>query len=212
MNVYIPTSLRPLPHRFTNRPAMAMLPLLLGLVLWLVSSSVGVCAEPGRGAGGDVRVTATDGKATTWTAGRLKEVLAAEMKTVEYTSRGQKHTAGAVPLLAVLKAAGVPIELKMDPKADPHVKNYVLRLAVVVQGGDGYTATFSFGELLPEIGGREAWLALDEDGKPLPERDGVMKLIVPADQKPSRWVRNVSGVIVVDPTAATTRPAAQGDH
>jgi hypothetical protein len=101
----------------------------------------------------------------------------------------------------------VPVALKMDPSADPKLKNHNLRLAVVVEGADGYTATFSLGELMPEIGGKEAWLALDEDGKPLPQR--LVKLVVPADQKPARWVRDVVSITIVDPTAAITRPATQ---
>jgi hypothetical protein len=165
-------------------------------------------SQPARADEG-VRVTGTDGTCQTFTAARLKEALASDVKTLEYSSRGEKHTCTGVSLLAVLKAAGVPVGLKMDPKADPHVKNYNLRLAVVVQGGDGYTAAFSLAELLPEIGGREAWLALDEDGKPLPERDGAMKLIVPADQRPARWVRNVASVTVIDPTSPTTQPTTQ---
>jgi hypothetical protein len=154
-----------------------------------------------------VQVTPPDGSPQAWTAARLRTDLAAEIKPIEFTLRGQKHTANAIPLLAVLKAAGAPVALKMDPKADPHVKNYNLRLAVVVQAGDGYTATFSLAELLPEIGKREAWLALDEDGKPLPERDGVVKLIVPTDQMPGRWVRDVTSIAVIDPAAPATRPA-----
>jgi hypothetical protein len=97
----------------------------------------------------------------------------------------------------------------MDPKADPHVKNYNLRLVVVIEGGDGYITTFSVAELLPEIGGREAWLVFDEDGKPLPERDGALKVIVPADQKPARWVRDVTCITVVNPAAATTQPTTR---
>jgi hypothetical protein len=204
MSLFSPAWVVRLQNRLIAPVGFALATSLLGIVLGLAPSSAG--AEEG------VRVTATDGTATTWTAARIKEVLATEMKPLEHTSHGQKHTSTAVPLLAVLKAAGIPVALKMDPKADPHVKNYNLRLAVVVQAGDGYTATFSLGELLPEVGGRESWLALDEDGKPLTERDGPMKLIVPTDQKPSRWVRNVTSVTVVDPTAATTRPAAHGDH
>jgi hypothetical protein len=155
-----------------------------------------------------LKVTGTDGTSHNWTAARLKDDLAAEVKAVEYTSRGQKHTAHGVALLAVLKAAGIPAVLKMDPQVDPKLKNLNLRLAVVIRGGDGYTATFSLAELLPDIGGREAWLAFDEDGKPLPNRDGASKLIVPADQKLGRWVRNVTVITVVDPAPPATQSAA----
>ena len=176
-----------------------MVPLLIWLLLLTPSPA---------SAGESIRITGTDGTAQTWAPARMKEALATDLKSIEYTGRGAKHTANAVPLLALLKAAGVPVALKMDPNADPKMKNYNLRLAVVVEAGDGYTATFSFGEIMPEIGGKEVWLALDEDGKPLTERDGLARLIVPADTMPVRWVRDVVSIDVVNP-AATTRPATQ---
>jgi hypothetical protein len=199
MRLGAPVPTRPFWRRRTSSIAMAA---LLPLFLWFTATSAH--AEDA------VQVTGLDGSAQTWTAARLKEVLASDVKAIEWTSHGQKHASSSVPLIAVLKASGVPVALKMDPKADPHLKNYNLRLAVVIQGGDGYTATFSLAELLPEIGGREAWLAFDEDGKPLPDRDGMAKLLVPADQKPGRWVRNVARISVVDPAAATTQSTSQG--
>ena len=85
---------------------------------------------------------------------------------IEYETHGHKHVAHAVPLLGVLQAAGIDAKLKMDPKADPKTKNYPLRLSVVVKGNDGYTATFALAELLPEIGDRPVWIALDADNRP----------------------------------------------
>jgi hypothetical protein len=199
MRLGAPVTTRPFWRRHTLSIAIAALLLLV------------LCFTPTSAHAEDaVQVTGTDGSAQTWTTARLKEVLASDVKAVEWTSRGQKHISSSVPLLAVLKASGVPVALKMDPKADPRLKNYNLRLAIVIQGGDGYTATFSLAELLPEIGSREVWLAIDEDGKPLPDRDGMAKLVVPADQKPGRWVRNVARISVVDPAAATTQPTSQG--
>jgi len=183
------------PHRpFQHRAAIlvTIMPLLICLLL--------LASSPAN-AGESIRITGTDGTAQTWAPARIKEVLASDLKA--------KHTANAIPLLALLEGAGVPVALKMDPKADPKSKNYNLRLAVVIEAGDGYTATFSLAELMPEIGGKEVWLALDEDGKPLTERDGLARMIVPSDKMPARWVRDVVGISVVDPAAATTRPATQ---
>jgi Oxidoreductase molybdopterin binding domain len=112
-----------------------------------------------------------------------------------------------VALLSVLQDAGIDTVLKMDPKIDPKIKNYNLRLVVVIHGTDGYTTTFSLAELLPDIGNREAWLALDEDGQALSAKEGPVKLIVPSDAKPGRWVRALDSITVLDPTsAATSRP------
>jgi hypothetical protein len=98
----------------------------------------------------------------------------------------------------VLKAAGVPIELNMGPKMDPKTKNFPLRFAVVVHGRDGYLAVFSMGELLPDIGGREAWMAIDMDGKPLSDTEGPVRLLVPKDQMPARGVHELAEIDVVN--------------
>ena len=146
-------------------------------------------------------------KSGDWTVSRIRNELASEIKSVQYTSRGQTHTSNCVSLLSILKAAGVQTELKMDTNADPKTKHYELRLAVVVEGRDGYAVTFSLAELLPDIGNRSVWLALDMDGQPLMSRDGPMKVIVPEDQKPARGVHAVQAITVVNCAAATTQPA-----
>jgi tungstate transport system substrate-binding protein len=144
---------------------------------------------------GALHVTAPDGTTKQWPAGQLKQAFAANLSDVEYTARdGGKHTSPAVPLLAVLRAAGVPAELKMDPAADPKMKNANLRLTVAVEGADGYAASFTLAELLPDVGRREAWLALAPDPSP-------PRLIIPQDRKPARWVRDVARIRAYDAAA-----------
>lgn len=135
------------------------------------------------------------------TAAQVKEKFASEIKHIEFTSRGAKHEANGVPLLALLKSAGVPTEIKMDPKADAKTKNLPLRYVIVVVARDGYTAAFSLAELLPSVGNREVWLAVDIDGQPLLEQDAP-KLLVPGDQKPIRQVRGIDFIRVIDASTA----------
>ena len=113
-----------------------------------------------------------------------------------------------MPLLAVLRVAGVPTAVTMDPKADPKTKNRLLRLCVVAASDDGYAVTFSLAELIADAGDRPVWVAVDADGQPLAGRDAPVKLIVPDDNKPGRWVHGVTTITVVDPTA-TTKPTTQ---
>ena len=115
-----------------------------------------------------------------------------------YTSRGNKVESHCVALYAVLKAAGVEVDLKMSPGTEAGKKNHPLRFAVVVVGRDGYTAAFSLAELLPEVGGRQVYLALDADGKPFAEGEGHMRVISPDDKNLSRWVRDAGTIQVVD--------------
>ncbi len=143
-----------------------------------------------------------------WTVVRLKRELAADVTSVDYTGHDGKHTSTAVPLVSLLKAAGAATELKQPAKgvtgAEKHAE---MHYAVVVQGRDGYFAVFSIGELMADLANRKIYLALDEDGKPLPDADGPMKLIVPDDGKPARWVHGVQSVSVVKVEPAATQPA-----
>lgn len=135
-----------------------------------------------------------------YTPARIKSDLSANLKTVEYSSHGQSHHATCLPLLSLLQSAGLDTTLKHDPSADPSKKHLPLRLAVTVTGQDGYAVTFSLAELLPDAGNHPAYLALDTDDKPLAANEGPLKLIVPSDAKPSRWVRAVASVTLSDPT------------
>ena len=143
--------------------------------------------------------------AASWTAAELEKAFTGDIKTVEYNRRGQKHTSRCVPLLAVLKSGGVPTELKMDPKTDAKSKNFPQHLVVVITAEDGYSAAFSLGELLADIGHHDVWLAIDGDEKPLPDDEAPARLIVPDDQKPSRWIRGIESISVVDAVASIQR-------
>jgi DMSO/TMAO reductase YedYZ molybdopterin-dependent catalytic subunit len=103
---------------------------------------------------------------------------------------GQSHRARGVDLLALLDRAGL--------KLNQTVKNHRLRFAVVATGGDGYQAVFSLGELMPSLGGKGAIAAYEQDGGPLAEREGPLELIAAGDKAPSRRIRGLAGLRVVD--------------
>ena len=155
----------------------------------------------------DIHVSGGGTKQTDWAIAQIREKLAADIKPVEYNSKGGKHVFACVPLAAVLKAAGVDTDFAMQGGADSKTKHPQMRLAVLVRGHDGYGAVFSMAELLPMVGNRAVWLAIDEDGKPLADADGPMRLIVPEDQMPARGVHQVASIDVVDLSAAATQPS-----
>lgn len=134
--------------------------------------------------GGDVE------KRRTYTNGELAQTFSAAIKDVPFTLKGESGHARAIPLLTLLEAA--------RPKADPKRKNGSLAFAVVAAAADGYTVTFSAGELSPEFGNREVWLALDWNGQPLAGADAPARLIVSGDGKPARWVHGVRLLKVVN--------------
>lgn len=171
------------------------IPLPLCMLL-LCTSAICVAQTPAPDAG--IHVGGAVSKPTDWTAVKLRQTFAGQLKKVEYTIKGQKHASTCVPLLAIVQAA--------EPVTDPKHKNFAMRLAVVVQAGDGYAVTFGMGDLMPDVGNREAWLALDMDRQALAGRDAPAKLIVPSDAKPSRAIWGISKIDVIDPTAGPVKP------
>jgi len=154
-----------------------------------------------------VHVAGPNIAASDWTIDQIQKQLAQDIAPVTYASHGQKHLYDCIPLVSLLKAAGVPVDLKMTPKADPKTKSYSLRYAVVARGRDGYVVVFSMAELLPDVGNRHVWVAIDEDGHPISDQDGPIRLLSPDDQKPARSVHELAEIVVVDTAAAaTTQP------
>jgi hypothetical protein len=140
-----------------------------------------------------------------WSIDRIRQSLTLDKISFQ-TRDGKSHTGDGVSLVQLLNGAGLDTNFKMNPTADPKMKNYSLRLIVLVKGTDGYTVAFSLAELLANIGDRQVSLIIDEDGQPLSSRDAPARLIVPDDKIPARWVHAVSEIRVIDPTAPATQP------
>lgn len=164
--------------------------IVLGVLLVGVGPRVGGAEA---GASDSLHVAGAVNKPMEWTAAKLKEAFAGQLKQIEYTAKGQKHVSTCVPLLAIVQAA--------EPVTDPKHRNFAMRLAVVVRAADGYAATFGMGDLMSDVGNHPAWIAIDMDGQPLAGREAPTKLIVPGDAKPSRAVWGVTRIDVIDPTS-----------
>lgn len=124
------------------------------------------------------------------TNAELTTRFASSVREVSFNLKGEAGKAHVLPLSTLLDAAG----MKVDPKR----KNSALAFVIVAMAADGYTVTFSAGELIPDVGKREVWVALDWNSKPLADDDAPVRLIVPGDEKPSRWVHGVRTLKVVN--------------
>lgn len=142
-----------------------------------------------------VAVTGAVAKPAVWNAGDLRRIFAGKIRDITYTLKGHPHTAKALPLYAVIE--------QVQPRYNPHIKNHSLQFVVEVQGRDGYTADFTVAELSPEIGGRNVWLAVEEDGAPLADESAPAEVVSPDDRKPARWVHGVAAITVVDTAQET---------
>src|SRR5713226_4105039 len=66
-----------------------------------------------------------------------------------------------------------------------------LALFLVVGAADGYHAVFALPELDHAFTDRIIILADRRDGKPLAEKEGPLRIVVPDEKREARWVRQV---------------------
>jgi hypothetical protein len=93
-----------------------------------------------------------------------------------------------VALRDLLRKAGA-----MSP--DP-LRGHDLARVVTVRARDGYRVVFSLAELDATLGDRAVFVVDRCDGKPLDEKDGPLRLLVPADKRPARAMRQLEAIRV----------------
>jgi len=100
-------------------------------------------------------------------------------------SVGDEHGTRAVyegvPAREILRRAGAPLGNEL--------RGPNMTMCVVAGGSDGYQAVFALAEFDPGFTDQVILVADHRDGQPLNSREGPLRLIVPGDQRPARWVR-----------------------
>ena len=86
-----------------------------------------------------------------------------------------------VPALEILQRAGAPLGKEL--------RGSNMTMCVVAGGSDGYLAVFALAEFDPGFTDQVILVADHRDGQPLNSREGPLRLIVPSDKRPARWVR-----------------------
>lgn len=102
---------------------------------------------------------------------------------------GEDEIYEGVPLAAILKQAGVP--------QGGQIRGKVMATYVLAKGADGYQVLFSLPELDSDFQDSEVLVADTMDGKPINDKLGPLRLVVPHDKRPARWVRMLTGLKVV---------------
>jgi DMSO/TMAO reductase YedYZ molybdopterin-dependent catalytic subunit len=75
------------------------------------------------------------------------------------------------------------------------------------QSKDGYSTLFALAEFDDAFSNRTILLADSEDGKPLPENAGPMRIVAPGDKRAARWARMVTSIELVHiPEKAPLKP------
>ena len=62
----------------------------------------------------------------------------------------------------------------------------------------GYRAVIALPELDPDFTGKQVLLAYLQDGKPLDDKAGPYRIVIPEERRMARWVRQVTKLKIVD--------------
>lgn len=101
---------------------------------------------------------------------------------------GTESTFQGVALIDVLQLAGV--------KFGDGLRGKSLALYLVVEAADGYRAVFALPELDPAFTDRVVLLVEQRDGKKLSDKEGPLRIVITAEKRQARWVRQVHSLII----------------
>jgi len=95
-----------------------------------------------------------------------------------------------VSLKSVLEKAGVTFGESMKGKH--------LARCLLVEAADGYRAVIALPELDPAFTDKQVVLAFLRDGKPLSDKEGPFRIVIPDEKRMARWVRQVTSLKIVN--------------
>lgn len=95
-----------------------------------------------------------------------------------------------VTLRSVLEKAGISFGESLKGKR--------LASCLVVQAADGYRVVIALPELDPAFTDRQILLVFLRNGKPLGEKEGPYRIVIPDEKRMARWVRQVTALKIVD--------------
>jgi hypothetical protein len=108
---------------------------------------------------------------------------------VRAADHGQAEaTYDGVTLREVVARAGAPTGVAMR---GPALATYVLCTA-----SDGYHVVFALAELDSAFTDRTIVVATRKNGQPLGDREGPVRIVVPGDQRPARWLRMLTAITI----------------
>ena len=117
------------------------------------------------------------------------EVEALPHIKVTTSTSGDPATFEGVALKAVLEKAGI--------KFGETLKGKRLASCMLVEAADGYRVVIALPELDPAFTDKQVLLAFLKDGKPLNDKEGPYRIVIPDEKRMARWVRQVTGLKIV---------------
>jgi hypothetical protein len=179
-----------------------MLPRVAPLPRWIAWSGLLLLATLGLRAAEPRLTIVYDGATTSFTAADLAPLPHQDVKAFDFHEK-QNHVYSGVPVRDLLARAGIPFGEKL--------RGRFLQYAVIAHTRDNYDIVFALAEFDDAFNDRTILLVDRQDGQPLPELLGPVRLFVPGDKRPARWARMVTSLEVVPvghpgPRPPPTRP------
>ena len=159
----------------------------------LVSLAFAITALPAI-ASGQSPALVVDGAVETRLTLSLDDLKSMGRARVEVDRQGGRTTYEGVPLVEVLRRAGVNI-------GRSPLQGSTITSVLIAAGADGFNALFALAELDPVATDRRVIVADVRDGRALSADEGPLRLVAPGDRYPLRWIRNLARltVAVVNP-------------
>jgi hypothetical protein len=88
---------------------------------------------------------------------------------------------------------------RVNAPSGEKLRGHALRQIVIFRARDAYAVSFSLADFDANYSNRTILLADQEDGAPLSDTAGPLRLIVPGDKKAARWERMVASIEIIDP-------------
>ena len=120
----------------------------------------------------------------------LKNMPRQTLKVINPHSKKTEVYQG-VPLEELFHRAGVP--------QGSMLRGPVMATYVLAEAADGYRVVFSLAELDADFSSSDVIVADTLDGAPLGAKEGPLKLVVPHDKRPARWIRMLKSLTVSQP-------------
>jgi hypothetical protein len=149
------------------------------LISLLLSAAVAQCQQ--------ITIRTERGKQTVLTRSDIESLP--HVKVATHGSETSTTFEG-VALRVVLEKAGVEFGHSMRGKR--------LASCLLVEAADGYRAVIALPELDPDFTDKEVVLAYSQDGRPLDDKAGPYRIVIPEEKRMARWVRQVTELKIVD--------------
>jgi hypothetical protein len=110
--------------------------------------------------------------------------------TVTTGSADERNSYEGVALKVVLEKAGIGFGESLRGKR--------MATCLLVEAADGYRVVIALPEIDPAFTDKQILLAFTRNGKPLDEKEGPYRIVIPDEKRMARWIRQVTTLKIVE--------------